>query len=239
MDTVELEVAPQYQRSKGAPWFEAAYKKEVLILGQGGISSWLSILMARTGATLYTYDMDSFEAHNLNGAFASQDSIGKPKVEAIKELLETFSPDTEVYPSQEKYTSKSPSNEVVLTGFDNMMARKVAFENWLKVVEESDHPEQCLYMDGRLTATFCQIYIITGDRKDLIEKYKAPDILFDDDFLDEGDCTFRQTSHTAAIIAGHMVGFYTNWLSNVFAGGVTALPFFFEYTVPFNFVKNE
>jgi len=235
----EVEVVPaQYSRSKGAPWFEAAYKKEVMVLGQGGISSWVSVLLARTGATLHTYDMDSFEEHNLNGAFATAQNIGQKKVDALQSLIRQFSPDTIVYPNPEKYTRKTLSSDIVISGFDNMEARKTSFLNWLDVVEESETPEKCLYIDGRLSATVMQIFCITGDNKEAIEKYKGPDILFDDAEVDEGDCTFRQTSHTAAIIAGHMVGFYTNFLQDRFTDIPAVIPFKWEYTLPFNFTKN-
>lgn len=233
----ETIVAAQYGRSKGAPWFEAAYKKDVLILGQGGISSWLSVLCARTGATLHTYDHDKFEAHNLNGAFASKSSIGMQKTSAIQNLIMDFSPDTIVHPYAEKFGKNSLAGEIMMCGFDNMAARKLAFNKWLEVVEESEDPAKCFFQDGRLSATIMQIYNICGNDKLSIERYQDPEVLFDDSEVDEGDCTFRQTSHTAAMIAGHMVGFYTNWLQNTFTQSPALLPFNWEYNLPFNHVR--
>lgn len=226
----EFSVEPQFGRVKGAPWFEPMYKREVMVLGQGGIGSWVSLLLARAGCDLYTFDMDRFEEHNMTGQLIVKDAIGMNKAIAVAEMIELFSPSTDVTVNGE-YTEESFTSNVVICGFDNMKARKIAFQKWKYAYEGV---KEAFFQDGRLLAEQLQIFNIPGDRIDLIEQYEK-EHLFDDAEVDEADCTFKQTSHVAAIIAGMMVGFLTNWVTNVEKGkNIRQVPFFHQYIVPLN-----
>ena len=205
----------QYSRLKGADWFPLAYKKDILVLGQGGIGSWVSLFLSRIGANLHIWDMDTFEELNMAGQMVQSDSIGKPKVMAVANTILSFSPDASVNAVQKEYTKEDYSNDIVICGFDNMKARKIAFENWVDHVNSLQNEEQkknCFFQDGRLLAEHLQIFNISGEQTDRIEKYRK-DYLFSDDEVEEVDCTFKQTTHCAAMIASHMTGFFTNWLS--------------------------
>jgi hypothetical protein len=105
--------------------------------------SHLALDVARAGCNVHLYDMDTFEDHNMTGQLVRRRDIGKNKAVVAKEIIAEFSPSSivEVYP--ERYTESSPTNEIVLCGFDNMEARKVAFENWAEMVKTHPHPEQC------------------------------------------------------------------------------------------------
>jgi len=232
----EMIVAPQYGRVKGASWFEHTYKKDVMVLGQGGIGSWTSMLLARIGCNLHLFDMDLYEEHNMTGQLVKSSDIGKNKAEAAKEVIRDFSPDTEVS-TYGKYEISSFSNDVVICGFDNMEARKIAFENWLTYLETAEDRSKCFFQDGRLLAEQLQIFNIQGNDLEAIEKYKS-DYLFDDSEVQEAMCTFKQTSHAAAMIASHMVGLFTNWVSNTFVGPkIKKVPFFYQYFIPINYVS--
>lgn len=226
----EERVEAQFGRVKGAPWFQYLHKKDVMVLGQGGIGSWVSLLLARAGCTLYTFDMDLFEEHNMTGQLVSSDSIGHPKNIAVKKMVEYLSPSTTVHCYGE-YTPESPTNDIVVCGFDRMVPRKTAFENWKKAYAGNPN---AFFQDGRLLAEQLQIFNIAGDDIAKIEEYER-EHLFSDEEAEEADCTFKQTSHVAAIIAGKMVGFLTNWASNVQKGKrIRQVPFFHQYLVPLN-----
>jgi hypothetical protein len=228
------EVNAQFNRVKGASWFFKLYKKEVIVLGQGGIGSWLSLLLARSGCDLYTFDMDVYEEHNMTGQLVRKKDVGKNKAEALKEIIQEFSPSTAVH-THGQYNEGSFTGDIVLCGFDNMHARKLAFTKWQEYVEglpESARKES-FFQDGRLLAEQLQIFNIRGDDAAAIKKYKE-EWLFDDEEGAEGDCTFKQTSHAAALIASLMVGFLTNWVS----GSPRRLPFLHEYVIPLNLANN-
>jgi|SRR5579885_632368 len=229
------EIKAQYGRVKGAKWFPLLHKKDVLVLGQGGIGSWTSLLLSRIGCNLHIFDMDRYEPHNMTGQIVTVDAIGKLKTEAMKEVIKEMSPDAEVTTYGE-YTEESMSNHIVICGFDNMKARKIAFHNWRETVEvessEGEDPSAYFFQDGRLLAEQLQIFNIPGNRPDLMEKYEK-EWLFDDSEVQEAECTFKQTSHCAAMIASHMVGFLTSWISGF------KVPFKHEYFIPVNLVQNE
>lgn len=236
------EVEPQFGRVKGASWFPLLYKKDVMVLGQGGIGSWVSLLLSRIGVNLHIFDMDTFEVHNMTGQVVLSKHVGRLKVEAVGLLVKEFSPTCDVNCYVEKYTEDSVCNDIMICGFDNMVARKTAFNRWKSYVAEHDEATKakCFFQDGRLLAEHLQIFNIPGDKPDLIEKYEK-EFLFEDSEVQEVACTFKQTSHCAAMIASHMVAFLTNWVSNVDrkSKGQTAgrvVPFFYEYLIPANLV---
>lgn len=232
-------IAEQFSRLKGAEWFEFANKRSVLVLGIGGIGSNLSYALARIGCELHLFDADEVSIVNLSGQLYKQSDINKNKAVALKETIGLFSPATDVY-TYSNYTSTSEQNDILFCGFDNMSARKIAFTNWVKYINsEGVDKTKCYFTDGRLTATMIQIYSIPGDRQDLIEKYQT-EALFDDNEVAELDCTFKQTSHIAMMIAGFMTTFFTNWLSNVYTDvNCNHVPYFFQYFTSLNLVQSE
>ena len=229
----------QYDRLKGADWFQFSLKRPVMVLGAGGISSWLSLGLARIGCELHVYDHDSVEALNQGGQMYKKQDIGVNKAEAIKNNLENFSPDTITY-TYGKYDKDSMSNDIVLCGFDNMTARKLAFDKWVDYINTEDiDKSKCYFSDGRLTANLIQIYCIPGDRQDLIDKYRS-DALFTEESAQVLDCTFKQTSHVAMMIGGFMTSFFTNWLSNVYTDiPCNKVPYFFQYFSTLNLMEDD
>lgn len=236
---MNAEIAGQYGRVKGAEWFPLLYKKDIMVLGQGGIGSWVSLLLSRIGTNLHLFDMDVYEEHNMTGQITAKSYIGMNKAVAAKFLIKEMSPDCEV-DCYGEYTIESPTNSIVICGFDNMKARKIAFENWTNIVSttEKENAKTSFFQDGRLLAEQLQIFNIPGDRPDLIEKYEK-DHLPDDSAVMDAECTFKQTSHCAAMIASHMVGFLTNWVTNVNSDNpIRQVPFLYEYLIPINYVNN-
>lgn len=238
-------VEPQFGRVKGASWFPLLYKKDVMVLGQGGIGSWASFLLARIGCTLHLFDMDSYETHNMTGQIVSMDQIGANKAEAMGQVIGEFSPNCFVHIYPQRYTEESFSGEIMICGFDNMTARKIAYKNWKNYVKEDIEKggtgKEYFFQDGRLLAEQLQIFSIPGDDPKRMEEYEK-DWLFDDSEVEEAECTFKQTSHCAAMIASHMVGFLTNWVSNVELvkkgfPAIRQVPFKYEYLIPANLVS--
>ena len=61
----------------------------------------------------------------------------------------------------------------------------------------------------RLTMEQLQIFCVTPDKIEEYEKH-----LFDDSEVEDAPCTMKQTSHSAAMIASHMVGLFSNHMTN-------------------------
>jgi molybdopterin/thiamine biosynthesis adenylyltransferase len=222
----------QAGRFKDALW----YPKEesfTIVGGVGGIGSWLTLLLARAGFTPIIYDFDTFEEHNMSGQLVPKSCIGKTKVEVIAEVVKDFA-DTAIVTNNAKYTREDMSHHYVFSGFDNMKARKDMFESWCEYVKEiEDSDEVPIFIDGRLLMEQMQIFCVTPDR---IEEYKK--YLFTDEEIPEAPCTLKQTSHSATMIASHMVGFFTNHITNnVEKDTVRSVPFLWEYFIPLNHVN--
>lgn len=232
----EREIEAQFGRVKGAEWFPLLHQKDILVLGQGGIGSWTSLLLSRIGANLHIYDMDSYEEHNMTGQVVGKSGIGENKALAMKKLIAELSPAASVETYQERYDEDQMTNDIVICGFDNMVARKVAFKKWKEHVNGLDEKgrKNCFFQDGRLLAEQLQIFNIAGDQPDKWEIYEK-EHLFDDSAVEDAECTFKQTSHCAAMIAAHMVGFLTSWAVNsVSPMTIRPVPFYYEYFIPTN-----
>ena len=236
-------------RFKDAPWFPKE-ETNVIVGGAGGIGSWLTLLLSRAGFYPVVYDFDVLEGHNLAGQLYTQKDaeIGALKVDALKGLCKQFA-DTDITVMAEKYTKDSMSHNYVFSAFDNMQARKDMFAAWKEYVKEWEEFKSLadisketnvnlaepIFIDGRLTAEQMQIFCVTPD---LIAEYEKH--LFDDSEVEDAPCTMKQTSHSAAMIASHMVGFFTNHMTNnAVKDKDRTVPFFWEYFIPINYINEN
>jgi hypothetical protein len=242
----------QSSRFKDAPWFPTE-EVHCIVGGSGGIGTWLTLLLARATFTPIIYDFDTIEEHNMGGQLFPKRLIGKTKVEALKEIVKDFT-DTEIIANNEKYQSDSMSHHYVFSAFDNMQARKDMFGAWKEYVKEwqedisvisslSENDENVtvlppfvpIFIDGRLTAEQLQIFCVTPDKIEEYEKH-----LFDDSEVEDAPCTMKQTSHSAAMIASHIVAFFTNHFTNNMVGEKDRnIPFKWEYFIPINYITEE
>jgi len=70
----------------------------VIVVGCGGVGSWLSLFLALAGAKqLWLWDNDTVSDHNLNRLPLTKDSVGKSKSEALSDLIKSYRPDCDVY----------------------------------------------------------------------------------------------------------------------------------------------
>ena len=226
----------QTNRFKDADWLPKN-KEAVLVGGAGGIGSWVTFFLTKIGFNAYLYDFDTVETHNLGGQLFKQDAVGKPKVEAVREVVEeycgvqisTFQQmilKGRTNQVQEKIIETSPGHMYCVSAFDNMEARKTMFNTWKKFALL--YPETAIFIDGRLELESFQIFCVTPDKIADYEKH-----LFSDSIIEEAACTLKQTSHTAAMIATTMTAFLTNHIANLNLDiKLREVPFFYEFVSP-------
>ena len=96
----------------GAETMEALRTKRVILFGVGGVGSWCAEALIRTGLTHLTIvDDDVVQASNTNRQLpATRATIGRPKVEVLKERLLTINPEAEIIALQMRYTEETASN---------------------------------------------------------------------------------------------------------------------------------
>jgi sulfur-carrier protein adenylyltransferase/sulfurtransferase len=103
----------------------------VLLVGAGGLGSPASLYLAAAGVgRLGIVDADVVDESNLQRQIVhSTDSLGEPKVESAKRVIEALNPDVEVVPYQERLTSDNIERiladgwDVIVDGADNFPTR--------------------------------------------------------------------------------------------------------------------
>lgn len=228
----------QHNRFKDAPWY-SKIEEPVLIGGAGGIGSWTAFLLARAGFKSIVYDFDQLEEHNLGGQLYPKRMIGSAKVDALSAIIKEYS-DEDIIVLNEKITEESPTGTFVISAFDNMASRKIMFEKWFTLMR--DNPElrsKGIFIDGRLNAEQMQIFCVTAETSKRCLEYREKH-LFDDAAIADEPCSMKQTSHAAALIAGHITGFFSNHITNVAEEEqLRAVPFFWEYFIPMDLLERQ
>ena len=118
----------QFDRFKGFPWFNLIQDENVYIGGAGGIGSWLSFFLARSGVqSIVIFDDDQIESHNTSGQMFKHSQIGLNKVKAVTDNIYEFTGKF-ITSYTEKINEDTPLGRYFFSAFDNMEARKNAFK---------------------------------------------------------------------------------------------------------------
>lgn len=224
----------QQARFKDAPWFPKE-GESVMVGGAGGIGSWLSYFLTKVGFNIYLYDFDTVETHNLGGQLFKQTDIGKLKVLAVENIVKEFCGNY-ISTFTQPVDINTPGHYYSFSAFDNMEARRCLFLAWKRAWVAAPSDVKPIFIDGRLEIEQLQIFCVTPETADKYER----EHLFHDSAVEEISCTMKQTSHTAAMIASLMTGFFTNHITNEYEGEIIReVPFYHEYVVPMNFTNTE
>lgn len=218
---MSVKIDVKKSRFRDALWFDKldSFNVPIIIGGAGGIGSWLALFLSRVISSktpVIIYDFDSVEEINIAGQLYKISDIGKRKTDAVVQVVKDFSGYGSMIVQNERYDEKSLAGPIMFSAFDNMKARKDMFRNWKS---EAAKDSRAIFIDGRLLAEQLQVFFVTPERAVLYEKY-----LFDDSEVPDTSCSYKQTSHFAAIIAAKMVQGFTNW----FIQDAAELPFFYE-----------
>lgn len=228
-----IEVLDNTSRFSGASWFEAIQKKKAIIAGLGGIGSYICFLLSRMQpAALYLFDDDVVEAVNMSGQLYCNADIGKSKVDAMADMMAQYASFHNIFAFRSKYTAECDTADIMICGFDNMGARKLFFDKWYAHVlakETIEEKKQCLFIDGRLSAEYFQVFAITGDDALSQDNYHNNE-LFSDAEADETVCSYKQTTYMANMIGSVIVNVFTNFVANEVAGApIRELPYLTTY----------
>lgn len=232
-------ISEETVRFSGAIWYEKITKQTVVIGGQGGIGSWVTMILSRMHpAQIYMYDPDTVETVNLAGQCYGTESIGKKKVNAMATFAMTFSNYHVCMAIPSRFTPDTLPGDIMIGGFDNMDARKVFFNVWKKYVSRHSNPEKCLFIDGRLAMSDFQVFCITGDDTFNQKRYES-DWLFSDAEADETICSMKQTTYCACMIGSVIVNLFTNFIANQVSPMSHDLPFKTFYDANMLYFKTE
>ena len=93
----------------GEDGLEACGKARVILFGAGGVGSWCAEGLVRSGVRHLTIvDPDNVNPTNINRQLqATTKTVGRPKVEALKERLTDINPDAEIEAVQKVYEDEN------------------------------------------------------------------------------------------------------------------------------------
>ena len=105
-------------------------QKRVIIFGVGGVGSWCAESLIRSGIHHLTIvDSDHVCATNINRQLmATTETVGRPKVEVLKERLLTINPDAEINALQQVYCAETAASFHIET-FDYVIDAIDSLEN--------------------------------------------------------------------------------------------------------------
>lgn len=103
----------------GAEGLENIGGAKVILFGTGGVGSWCAECLIRSGIRHLTLvDFDCVAPSNINRQLpANTETIGKPKVEVLKEHFGRINPEAEIIAMQQRYCEDA-SSSICLDNYD-------------------------------------------------------------------------------------------------------------------------
>jgi hypothetical protein len=228
-------------RFSGAEWYNVIQSSSIIIAGCGGIGSNAALQLARLHPhAIWLYDDDRVERGNMSGQMFESRHVGRPKVDAVYEVLHDFTNCPIVRCIRKKWDADSSGNSIMIGGFDNMSARRTFFESWKNYMFETGcDKKECLFIDGRLNIDTLQVFCIQGNDERNIERYEN-EFLFSDAEAEETVCSLKQTTYMACMIGAVITNLFVNFMASTLDPVIPYdLPFFTEYNAQFMLFKTE
>ena len=116
---MECDIQSRTKLLLGVDKLERLQKTRVIIFGVGGVGSWCAEALVRSGIIDITIvDSDCISVSNCNRQLmATNKTVGKVKVEALRERLQEINPDVNIVACQKIYTAET-ADEFHLEKYD-------------------------------------------------------------------------------------------------------------------------
>ena len=237
-----LEYRETTSRFSSAVWYDNITTKDVLLVGLGGIGSYVAYNIGRLRPRSITlFDNDIVEAGNMSGQLFCSSDIGNAKVDVTYDRLGRYCAYHNINCYRERFTENNRALPITICGLDNMSSRKIVYQAWKRLVEVAPEEERrkYLFIDGRLAAEELQVFCITGDDSYSMGRYER-DWLFSDEEADATICSYKQTTYVANIIGSIITNLFINFRANECDPLVPRdIPFFTSYDAATMFFKTE
>lgn len=207
-------------RFKDLEWAIPSKEETAVVIGVGGIGSWLVLFLSRIGVELYIYDDDVIDQTNMSGQHYQISDINNSKQEVMINQAKQFSNHDNIT-GLGRFGENSPVSPIMFSCLDNMSTRKIAFDKW-KIQKDRE-----LFVDGRMLAESFQIFTVQKGQEEYYEK-----TLFNDSDVPDLECSAKATSHCGAMIASKITGIFTNYMYNKIVGDdIREIPEKFFYDI--------
>jgi len=184
-----------YVRQQDVLPVEVMSQAQVTVIGVGAIGSMLAVTLAKMGiGKLVIYDGDTVEPHNLPNQWYRPCDLGHPKVEALKNLLESFGYD-QVEAHARNYTAQ-PLDGIVVCAVDSMDVR-------LRLWKAARAMKNLTtWIDGRMGAEVGRILVADPRDTSSVQAYEAE--LYPSREALQAPCTAKATMYCASGLAALM-----------------------------------
>lgn len=170
--------------------------RPITVIGAGAIGSFTVLSLVKMGFTNVTvYDFDEVSVENMNCQWYRFKDIGKPKVDALKDLIHDFT-QAEINTKNEKFDGSQPLNGIVISAVDSMAVRQTI---WTHVKENPSVP---WFIDPRMAAEYALSFVMNPNDEADVKSYEKT--LYTDSSAVQEPCTAKATMYTATMIAGHV-----------------------------------
>ena len=168
----------------------------IKMIGAGGIGSVSALALAKMGFNnLEVWDFDVVSEENINSQFFKISDIGRPKVEALRDIIKEFT-GTEITAKNEKYES-GHLNGILIMAVDSMKARKMI---WEAHKETAIGTKLCI--DGRMGAESAMVFAMKPMNATDVVSYDKT--LYSDENAVQELCTAKSTAYTTFAISAHI-----------------------------------
>ena len=194
----------RFLRQQDAVDMDRLNRLHISLIGAGSIGSTTALFLTKMGVGgVQVFDADYVESHNWANQIYRSDDVGKPKVEALRDVIEVFG-GSDVDGIAARYVDQ-PLSEVVISGVDSMKSRMTIW----RAVRESSNVR--LYLDARMGLQTLDVYAVRPQVKQDRMSY-AKSLCSDADALQE-PCTARSVCYTplmASAVLCNLVKRYVN-----------------------------
>lgn len=169
----------------------------ITIIGAGAIGSWAALTLTKSGFTnLTVYDHDEVDVVNMSSQGYRFKDIGKPKVEALREIIADFTGDASgMRMFHAKWTPDIHASGIIIAAVDSMETRRKIMEdvkaNMFKIK---------YIIDPRMSAEVAMLYTYKPSDSAAYEK-----TLYTDADAVQERCTAKATIYTSNMLAGMVV----------------------------------
>lgn len=244
----ELLNAPKTSRFSSATWYEAIQKMNVLLVGAGGIGSYVGFFLSRLSLeNLTVMDDDIIEVQNMSGQLYPYNDISQDKINCLQDFCISYSHYYRMNIVRGKWDKLSYNlsgfsilPNITICGVDNIETRKELFNNWVEVIRLQDDPKSFVFIDGRLAAEYFQVLCVVGDDAYNIARYEK-EFIFPKEDITATTCSYKQTSHIAGMIGSVITNLVINFVTNTHCNPVLnrSLPFLTEYDAENIYLNTE
>ena len=163
-------------------------RSPIAIIGCGGIGSWTALSLAKLGFTDITlFDDDTVDEENIPSQCYSPNQIGKPKVEALHDVLNLMTR-TKCKPMNKKFDGGKYRLAIICV--DSMTARKEIAQMYQKSVFLADH-----VIDARMAI---ELGVLRSFDLTNVDRYLSH-LKSDDDSVSEA-CSNKAIAYTTMLI---------------------------------------